>query len=555
VTLGYREAVGTFSPKQLALVEQARVAHREHRYDAAYEALRSAGKLGPLDPEDLDRCADAAWWLGLLPECLRLTELAHRDFLTTGHVDRAATQALDMGGLLAMRGELPLAMGWLSRARRLLEGLPIGPAHGTLCYTDFTFLLQEGQLDDAERLANDLLRLGQEHGWDDYVALGHLATGLVLLRRGRVAEAYRHMDESMLLVVAGQVDPEWAGHVSCMIVASCLKVGDLNRARLANETAYKWLEDFEHAVMFTGVCRGHDVDLLVLEGDWAAAERKADLVVRDLGDQNVEAVAEVEYQRGECHRLRGQVTEATAAYQRAAALGREPQPGAALLALASGDGEAAWEAAWDAAARASGNPFQNARLQRALAEIGLATGRDEAAAAAADRLRELAELFGTPGFVAWADHCAGAVALGRGENTSAVALLERAAASYRRLRAWCDTAAAEVLLAQAYDDLGDAGRATEHRDSGLGLLRRLGMPIPASGPHPELDSGLTAREAEVLCRVATGASNREVAEELSISEATVRRHLANIYVKLGVSTRTAAAGWAHQHGLIPGAHA
>jgi ATP/maltotriose-dependent transcriptional regulator MalT len=547
--------VGTFSPEQLALVEQARVAHREHRYDAAYDALRSARELGPLDPEDLDRCADAAWWLGLLPECLRLTELAHRDFLATGHLDRAATQALDMGGLLAMRGEPGLAVGWLNRARRLLEGLPVGPAHGTLWYGDFSFLLAEGRLDDAERVAGDLLRLGEEHGWDDYVAVGHLATGLVLLCRGRVADAYGHMDESMLLVVAGQVDPEWAGHVCCMIVASCLKVGDLNRARQANETAYKWLENFEHAVMFTGVCRGHDVDLLVVEGDWVEAERKADLVVRDLADQNVEAVAEVEYQRGECHRLRGQVAEATEAYRRAAVLGREPQPGAALLALASGDGDVAWESAWDAAARASGDPFQNARLQRALAEIGLATGRVDAAATAADRLRELAELFATPGFVAWADHCAGAVALGRGEKTAAVELLERAAASYRRMRAWCDTAAAELLLAQAYDDRGDAVRATEHRESGVALLRRLGMPGPVPRPDRELDGGLTAREAEVLCLVATGVGNREVADALSISEATVRRHLANIYVKLGVSTRTAAAAWAYQHGLIPGARA
>jgi DNA-binding NarL/FixJ family response regulator len=42
---------------------------------------------------------------------------------------------------------------------------------------------------------------------------------------------------------------------------------------------------------------------------------------------------------------------------------------------------------------------------------------------------------------------------------------------------------------------------------------------------------------------------------LSVSEATVRRHLANIYLKLGVGSRTAAAAWAHQHGLVPGVRA
>jgi DNA-binding NarL/FixJ family response regulator len=55
---------------------------------------------------------------------------------------------------------------------------------------------------------------------------------------------------------------------------------------------------------------------------------------------------------------------------------------------------------------------------------------------------------------------------------------------------------------------------------------------------------------EVLSRVAAGLSNRDAARALSISEATVRRHLANIYLKLGVGSRTAAAAWAHEQGLL-----
>ncbi|MCY1251781.1 transcriptional regulator EpsA [compost metagenome] len=61
--------------------------------------------------------------------------------------------------------------------------------------------------------------------------------------------------------------------------------------------------------------------------------------------------------------------------------------------------------------------------------------------------------------------------------------------------------------------------------------------------------GLTAREREVLALITTGASNRQVADALVISEKTVGRHLANIFAKIGVSTRTAAAGWARDHGL------
>ena len=65
--------------------------------------------------------------------------------------------------------------------------------------------------------------------------------------------------------------------------------------------------------------------------------------------------------------------------------------------------------------------------------------------------------------------------------------------------------------------------------------------------------GLTKREVEVLAGIAAGASNRDVAKQLFISEKTVGRHLANIYVKLGVSSRTAAAAWAHENKVLPSA--
>ena len=66
------------------------------------------------------------------------------------------------------------------------------------------------------------------------------------------------------------------------------------------------------------------------------------------------------------------------------------------------------------------------------------------------------------------------------------------------------------------------------------------------GTHP---GGLTDREAEVLSLVATGISNRGIAESLVLSEKTVARHLSNIFTKLSVSSRTEAAAYAFEHGL------
>jgi two-component system response regulator DevR len=75
----------------------------------------------------------------------------------------------------------------------------------------------------------------------------------------------------------------------------------------------------------------------------------------------------------------------------------------------------------------------------------------------------------------------------------------------------------------------------------------------AAQSWPGLDGGpnlVTRREAEILCLVAEGHSNAEVARMLWIAEQTVKFHLSNIYRKLNVSNRTEASRWAQLHGLL-----
>ncbi|HWN26427.1 MAG TPA: LuxR C-terminal-related transcriptional regulator, partial [Actinomycetospora sp.] len=63
-------------------------------------------------------------------------------------------------------------------------------------------------------------------------------------------------------------------------------------------------------------------------------------------------------------------------------------------------------------------------------------------------------------------------------------------------------------------------------------------------------AGLTEREVQVLRLVATGRTNRVIAADLVLSEKTVARHLANIFAKVGVSSRAAATAYAYEHGLV-----
>jgi predicted ATPase/DNA-binding CsgD family transcriptional regulator len=79
-------------------------------------------------------------------------------------------------------------------------------------------------------------------------------------------------------------------------------------------------------------------------------------------------------------------------------------------------------------------------------------------------------------------------------------------------------------------------------------LEREPAPEPAAPePYP---AGLSAREADVLRMVATGMTNAEVAEKLFLSSRTVDWHLGSIYRKLGLHSRTEAARFASEHGLL-----
>ena len=117
------------------------------------------------------------------------------------------------------------------------------------------------------------------------------------------------------------------------------------------------------------------------------------------------------------------------------------------------------------------------------------------------------------------------------------ALTERSAAA-----AWAEGQAMtlEQAIAYALDETEPVPSAGDAADAGRRDPPRARQSLPG---------GLTAREAEVLRLVAAGQTDRQIAAVLVVSEATVGRHLANIYAKLGVSSRAAATAFALRAGL------
>jgi ATP/maltotriose-dependent transcriptional regulator MalT len=107
---------------------------------------------------------------------------------------------------------------------------------------------------------------------------------------------------------------------------------------------------------------------------------------------------------------------------------------------------------------------------------------------------------------------------------------------------------------RASDEL-DALRRRLTADPNIELVARAELAeavvtLPPERRGDPLIESLTTREHEVLALVADGLSNREVAHELAISEHTVKFHLASVFGKLGVSTRTEAVQRGVRLGVI-----
>ena len=155
-----------------------------------------------------------------------------------------------------------------------------------------------------------------------------------------------------------------------------------------------------------------------------------------------------------------------------------------------------------------------------------------------------------------AEDAAGAVLLAAGDANAALGPLRRASRRWREMEMPYDLARTRVRIAAACRALGDRDGADLELDLARTTFERLGAAPDLQRATASVSDGsrlagdLTARELAVLRLVATGSTNREIATTLSISAHTVARHLQNIFVKLGVSSRTAATAYAYRHGLV-----
>jgi ATP/maltotriose-dependent transcriptional regulator MalT len=255
---------------------------------------------------------------------------------------------------------------------------------------------------------------------------------------------------------------------------------------------------------------------------------------------------------GDLLRICGRLADAETAYQHSVELGFEPQPGLAMCWLARGRTAAAVTAIRRLLTETHG-PVQRSRLLPSAVEVLLAAGDLDEARRCAEELTGIGSAFGFPAPQAAAAYATATVALEAGEHTEALDAARKACQLWTGITAPYEAARARVVLAKALRALGDEDSAKAELSTARRTLAELG----ATPDVREVDrlqglslpGGLSERELEVLRLVAQGLSNPEIARALVLSHKTVARHLSNIFTKLDVSSRTAAAAYAHEHGL------
>lgn len=454
-------------------LEAAREALRRHAWREGYELLGLADAAAPLSPEDLEGLGSAAWWTGRLEACIAARQRAFGAYLTAQHGRRAAMVAMALAKDHYAKGASSIGSAWVTRAERLLADDPECVEQGYLERL-LGVIAFEGRADFDAALehAGNALAAATKFGDRDLQALGLHDRGRVLVAKGEVAEGMALIDEATAAAVAGELSAYHTGVVYCNTITACKDLADYRRAGDWTEAAKQWC-DRQSIAGFPGMCRVYRASVMVVQGAWPEAELEARRACDELMEFNRGYAAEAFYELGEIRLRKGDVAAAQAAFNQAHELGRDPQPGLALLRLTEGKTDAA-RACIDRALQEEMPPLHRSRLLPAQVEIALAAGDVEAARAAADDLDAISKTYGSEALEA-ASWCARSrIAFVEQDAETAIRSARHGLRLWQGVGAPFEVAQARMLLASAYLAEGNADSAVLELQAAASAFERLG---------------------------------------------------------------------------------
>lgn len=377
-------------------------------------------------------------------------------------------------------------------------------------------------------------------------------------------------------------DPEMQLQGYLLAVPDLLEVGQVGGARRSIESFVRLAGELRqplylwHAARLRTLCAYFDGDLEAMER--LADEALAIAVRAGINGADVLHVSHIQFLRREQGRydeVEGPILEIVSRYPRLAESWRLALANVYAQTGRAGEARRELGALTGSGVAAAGRGLFTIAVMALLTEAVVAIEDGERAAELYGRLLPYAGRCivngATPNFYGPASYYLGCLAGTLDRADAAIEHLQRALAMNRRLGIRPLIARNELALASALR--GRGGRADRERAAVLaerarGTAVALGMSQVASDavtlvaqtanyPVAQAVAGgvavpfgaLTSRQLEVLRLLASGKSNREIAEALTVSVNTVERHLVTIYDRLGVQSRSAATAFAHRHGL------
>jgi DNA-binding NarL/FixJ family response regulator len=552
---------GTESPEKSAdLLADAGAALARRQWGKARDLYERALDLEET-VEALEAFAVASWWGDDVATAIEARERAYKMRREQGGTREAARLA----GFLAwdysvQRGSQAVANGWLQRARRLAGEVEPSAEDAWLPLIEASFHLDT----DAElvlRLSTESADQAEARGALDIEMTARTLQGLAMVSLGRVEEGSHLLDEGTTAATAGELhDPIAIGSSCCNMIIACERTCDYDRAG-------QWCERLDAFCERTGqrpllaLCRAHHGTVLTVRGEWEEAEAELEWASGELSTLRPAMAGYARARLAELRRRQGREADARELLSKAEGHVLAPLVHA-TLALDAGDAAgAAGHAERFLYAFEGEHPVETAPGLDVMACARSALGDLNGARRAHRSLAKIAMAVGTKPVRAAERTAAAAIAAAGDDWGTARVALEDAVDLYRSSPAPFEAARALLDLARALEALERPEQALEYALRGADIFEglraerdavRAGQLIVALGGRSTAlkRAGLTAREMDVLSLVAEGLSNRQIAERLIVSEHTVHRHLANVYAKLGVSSRAAAVVLVAQRELL-----
>jgi ATP/maltotriose-dependent transcriptional regulator MalT len=535
-------------------LNSARDALARHDWQACHEAVTGLSADEPAaEAERLDLLAESAWWLGRVEDSIDARQAAHRVFDSLGEQRRAAMCAIWLYQDHCLRARPAVASGWLQRARRALDDDTSCVEYGALLLREAEAAHGTGQLDEAGELAEQARALGRALVSEDLEAEALQTLGRVLIDAGRPSAGVALLDEAMLLAVEGRLSPYSTGKVYCSLISACEELGDLRRAAEWTEATGAWAAQHAFAI-FPGICRVHRAVVLERRGALHDAEREATRACVELLGSHLPNAVTAYAEVGDIRRRLGDVKRAEEAFKRAEELCGRACAGAALLRLAQGRLADARRIIAGCLADQPPKRLSRARLLPAAVQIAVAANDLAGAQAAVLELESITHHFDTPMLRALAGLARGRLQLAEGNPTAAITTLQAALHRWQELQVPYEVATVSTVLGQALREAGHEDAAIASFAKARALFDQIGARLDArtidTAWPTRRPAGLSEREVEVLCLIADGHTNKEIAAQLHVSSKTISRHLTNIFNKIDVNSRAAATAFAFQHHLI-----